>query len=56
MQVVEIMMLDDIPNTPLASFENFTLDKVISILKNYAYDPIINTNKKVLAPILQIIL
>jgi hypothetical protein len=39
-------MLDDKPNDPLFSLENFTLGEVISILQNYACDLIINTNKE----------
>jgi Mor family transcriptional regulator len=38
-------MLDDIPNDSLASLENCTLDEVISILQNYACDPIVNSNQ-----------
>jgi hypothetical protein len=44
-KVEEIRMLDDIPNDPLASLENYTLDEVISVLQNYAYDPTINTKQ-----------
>jgi hypothetical protein len=39
-------MLDDIPNDPLASLENCTLDEIISILQNHACDPTINTNQE----------
>jgi hypothetical protein len=38
-------MLDDIPNDPLSYLENCTLDEVISILQNYACDPIVNSNQ-----------
>jgi hypothetical protein len=40
-QVEEIKMLDDIPNDPLASLENCTFDKIISILQNHACHPFV---------------
>jgi hypothetical protein len=43
-QVEEIKMLDDIPNDPLASPENCTLDKIVSILQNHASDPHVDSN------------
>jgi hypothetical protein len=49
-------MLDAIPNDPLTSLENCTLDEVISILQNYACDPLLILTKQVLALILQIML
>jgi hypothetical protein len=38
-------MLEDIPNDPLASLNNCTVDESISILQNHACDPTIDTNK-----------
>jgi uncharacterized protein (UPF0147 family) len=44
-QVEEIKVLDDIPNDPLASLENCTLDEIISILQNQACDPLVDSNQ-----------
>jgi hypothetical protein len=44
-QVEEIRMLDDIPNEPLASLENCSLDEIIYILQNHASDPIVNSKQ-----------
>jgi hypothetical protein len=38
-------MLNDIPNDPLASLENCTLDEIISILQSHASDPVVNSNQ-----------
>jgi hypothetical protein len=38
-------MLDDIPNDPLASPENCTLDEIISGLQNHACDPSVDSNQ-----------
>jgi hypothetical protein len=38
-------MLNDIPNDPLASLENYTLDEVISFLQNHACDATTNVNQ-----------
>jgi hypothetical protein len=38
-------MLDNIPNDPLASLENCTLDGIISILQIHASDPIVDSNQ-----------
>jgi hypothetical protein len=43
--VEEIKVLDDIPNDPLASLENCTLDEIISILQNQACDPLVDSNQ-----------
>jgi hypothetical protein len=44
-QVKEIKLLDDIPNDPLASLENCTLDEIVSILQNNACDPHVDYNQ-----------
>jgi hypothetical protein len=44
-QIEEIKMLNDIPNDPLASLENYTLDEVISFLQNHACDACSNVNQ-----------
>jgi hypothetical protein len=38
-------MLGDIPNDPLASPQNCTLNEIISVLQNHACDPTINTKQ-----------
>jgi hypothetical protein len=38
-------MLDDMPNDPLASLENCTLDEIISVLQNHACDPDMDSNQ-----------
>jgi hypothetical protein len=38
-------VLDDIPNDPLSSLENFTIDEIISILQNHACDPNVDSKQ-----------
>jgi hypothetical protein len=45
-KVEDIKMLDDIPNNPLSSLENCTLDENISILQNHTSDPLVNSNQR----------
>jgi hypothetical protein len=44
-QVEEIRLLDDIPNDPLTSLENCTLDEIILYLQNHSCDPIVNSDQ-----------
>jgi hypothetical protein len=44
-QIEEIKLINEVPNHPLASLENCTLDEVISVLQNYACDPTTTVNQ-----------